>query len=143
MVGIVIFVDGQIYEVQVWDVLEVDCQFNIEVEMLDCLDFCLGYIVGFSVVLINNSFEVVFIDEMEFNVIFWFWLFGDGINSIVLNLVYVFLIVGIYMVCLMVMDNSIGCLDMYCLEVEVNSMFCNIDFVLFFNGLFVILVDVM
>ncbi len=141
MAGIAIPADGQIHEVQVRDALEAECQFTTEVEMPDCSDPCLVYTAGFSAAPTNNSLEVAFTDETELNVTSWSWSFGDGTNSTAQNPVHVFPIAATYTVCLTVMDNSTGCVDMHCSEVEVNSTLCNIDFALFSNGLSVTLVD--
>lgn len=140
-VVIPISADGQVHEVQVRDALEVDCQFTTEVEMPDCSDPCLGYSAGFSSAPTNNGLEVAFTDETEQDVTSWSWSFGDGASSTEQNPVHTFPAAGTFTVCLTVMDNSSGCLDMHCSEVEVSSSLCNIDFALSSEGLSVTLVD--
>ena len=140
-VAVAVPADGQMHEIQVRDALEADCQFTTEVEMPDCSDPCLGYTAGFSAVPTNNSLEVAFTDQTEQAVTSWSWSFGDGTNSTEQNPVHVFPAAGTYTVCLTVMDNSTGCLDIHCSEVEVSSTLCNIDFILSSEGLSVTLVD--
>jgi PKD repeat protein/plastocyanin len=136
-----IVADGQNHEVEVRDTEKPDCQFSTMVEMPDCADPCLGYEAAFSYEPTTNNLEVAFADMTEGEVSSWSWTFGDGTTSTLQNPVHAFPADGIYIICLTVMNESSGCLDMHCLEIEVSSEFCNIAFDLETDGLSVILVD--
>ena len=80
--------------------------------------------------------SVVFMDQSQGSVTNWHWSFGDGTFSDMQNPAHMFA-PGNYMVCLMIMDSTSGCMAEYCEEIYVVDMNdsttvnCNADFHVF------------
>jgi len=76
----------------------------------------------------NKNLRVAFNDRSNGHIEKWFWNFGDGISSTLINPVHIYERNGLYEVGLSVRDSMGNCYDYYTELIQVGEIDCKADF---------------
>ncbi len=102
----------------------------------DSTDTTANCYANFEYVVDTNT--VSFSNTSEGSITSYYWEFGDGVTSTVKDPAHTYKTGGFYDVCLTAYDTVSGCVDAYCIEIEVvdtsGDPVCNADYGYFIEG---------